>query len=261
MTCVMLFQSKQVRLVSLIESVTVAVRALLMTKNYMEELGSDKLSSNPIVARTCRSQLLETMLTELKANGVIFTKQIMTEFRATLNELNVDSGDHTRLCNSLGKHIHVSTLTRNHYALFIPANTANNQRKIIYDEEKFTTHSLTYIFKMKMEEWKDRQSLRKLIKSQTGRFPKSKTFDYSQLLSPDGLDAYFDPDLVSIIDSITTHNNTRSYNTCSKLYQDQRACRIKMIIALLCFTMNPNCCFYQTLVGMMCYAYGLHMSM
>lgn len=30
-----------------------------------------------------------------------------------------------------------------------------------------------------------------------------------------------------------------------------------MIIALLCFTMNPSCCFFQTLVGLLCYAYGL----
>ena len=83
-----------------------------------EEQESDKLSTNPIIAR--RSQLLEAMLTALKTDGVVFTKEIMTEFRAILNELNVDVGNHSRLCNSLGKHI--STLTRDRYATFTPAN-------------------------------------------------------------------------------------------------------------------------------------------
>ena len=47
-----------------------------------EELESDKLSTNPIIA--CRSQLLEAMLTALKTDGVVLTKEIMTEFRAIL---------------------------------------------------------------------------------------------------------------------------------------------------------------------------------
>ena len=30
-----------------------------------------------------------------------------------------------------------------------------------------------------------------------------------------------------------------------------------MVTALLCNTMNPSCCLFQTLVGLICYAYGL----
>ena len=30
-----------------------------------------------------------------------------------------------------------------------------------------------------------------------------------------------------------------------------------MVIALLCVTMNPNCCFFQTLIRLICYASGL----
>ena len=30
-----------------------------------------------------------------------------------------------------------------------------------------------------------------------------------------------------------------------------------MVIGLLCRTMNPQRCFIQTLIGLMCYAYGL----
>ena len=67
---------------------------------------------------------------------------------------------------------------------------------------------------------------------------------------------YYDPKLLSIIDAITmsTHLSTHK---CSRLYQDLRACRIKMIISLMCFTMDPCCCFLQTLTGLLCYAYGL----
>ena len=175
-----------------------------------EALQSDKLFTNPIIAR--RSQLLEAMLTALKTDGVIFTKDIMTEFRAILNELNVYVVNHSRLCNSLSKHI--SALTRHHYASFKPINIGDKYGKIIYDREKFTSHSLNYIFKLKIEEWKGNQSLRKLIKNQMARFPKSSNFDYTQLLSSEGtmsLDSYFDPELVCIIDEITTHSNMHDY--------------------------------------------------
>ena len=71
------------------------------------------------------------------------------------------------------------------------------------------------------------------------------------------LDLYFDKELVGVILSITKYSNIHDYNNYSKLYKDLWACRIRMVIALLCFTMNPYCCFYQTLVGLSCYAYGL----
>ena len=68
------------------------------------------------------------MLTALKSDGVVFTKEIMTEFRAILNELNVDISNHLRLRNSLGKHI--STLTRDHYMypLHPPTSVAPTER-------------------------------------------------------------------------------------------------------------------------------------
>ena len=101
-----------------------------------KELESDKLSTNPIIAR--RSQLLEAMLTALKTNGVIFTKDIITEFRSILND---DVANHSCLCNSLSKHM--SALTRQTYASFKPINISDKHGKIIYDHEKFTSHSLT----------------------------------------------------------------------------------------------------------------------
>ena len=41
------------------------------------------------------------------------------------------------------------------------------------------------------------------------------------------------------------------------MHQDLRKLRIKMTTALLCVTMNPSSCFLQTLLGLMCYSYGL----
>ena len=222
-------------------------------KQLRNELASDKQSTNPIVAQ--RSKVIEQILTTLKTDGVVFTKDIMMDFRRILNELNVDASNHARLWNSLRKYI--STITQDRYESF---TLIDKLGRAIYDKEKFTTHSLTYIFKMKQDKWNEHKDLRQLVKRQTSMFPKSKEFDYTQLVSKGDIvdvDPYFDQELVSAVDSITTHSNLHDYSKCSSLYQDLRASRIKMIIALFCFTMNPSCCFYQTLVGLGCYAYGL----
>lgn len=70
------------------------------------------------------------------------------------------------------------------------------------------------------------------------------------------LSSYFEPQLVQFIDTITKSTNS-SRDKSSMLYEDLRRSHVCMIIALLCFTMNPQCCFIQTIVGLMCYAYGL----
>ena len=225
-------------------------------QRLIDQLDSDKQSTNPIIAH--RSKLIEQMLVTLRNDGLIFTKDIITEFRGILNELHIDIANYPRLCKSLGKYI--STVTQGHYASFAPIDVGDKLGRVIYDEDKFTTHSLVYIFNMKKDKWKGHKDLWQLVKNQASKFPTSKKFDYTQLLSNEGtieIDSYFDQELVNVIDSITTHSNMHDYNKYSSLYQDLRLSRIKMIIALLCFTMNPTCCFYQTLVGLICYAYGL----
>ena len=221
-----------------------------------DQINNDKQSTNPVIAR--RSKLIEETLLTLQNEGLIFTKDVTTEFREILNELKVDSKNHSRLCNSLTQYL--NTVTRERYESFTPANVGTKLGRIIYDKTKFTTHSLVYIFNLKKEKWNRYKHLHQLVKDQASKFPTSKHFDYTQLLSSEGhleLDSYFDKELVSVIDSITTHSNKHDYNKCSNLYQDLRSSRIKMVIALLCFTMNPSCCFFQTLVGLLCYAYGL----
>lgn len=83
-------------------------------------------------------------------------------------------------------------------------------------------------------------------KNQTALFPTSKELDYTQSMD-DTMDKYFDPQLVDIRNTITKSTNA-SKEKCSALYKDLRTSRIRMTIALLCFTMNPQCCFIQRLL-------------
>lgn len=109
------------------------------------------------------------------------------------------------------------------------------------------------MFRMKRKEkthigFKD---IRQLIKKQTSRFPISRTFDYTQVIKDGSMDLglYFEPQLVEFIDTATRSTNS-SKEKSSMLYEDLRCSRVRMIIALLCFTMNPQCCFIQTIVGL-----------
>ena len=147
-------------------------------RRLIDQLDNDKQSTNQIIAQ--RSKLIEKTLATLKNDGLIFTKDIMTEFREILNELEVDTNNHSRLCNSLTKYL--NTLTRDHYASFAPANVGTKLGKAIYDKDKFTTHSLVYIFNMKKDKWQGHRDLQQLIKDQASKFPTSKNFDYTQLL-------------------------------------------------------------------------------
>ena len=95
-------------------------------------------------------------------------------------------------------------------------------------------------------------------------FPNSSNYDYRMLVGSDGgiseqvLDAYFNPQLLDVIQEATTSEHSLSHggHQYSPLYIDRRRHRIRMVIALICNTMNPSC-FFQTVVGLVCYAYGL----
>ena len=65
----------------------------------------------------------------------------------------------------------------------------------------------------------------------------------------------FLPNLVQLVDNITSDHS--KYHPVTQHYKDMRKFRIWMVIALLCVTMNPNCCFFQTLIRLICYASGL----
>lgn len=72
------------------------------------------------------------------------------------------------------------------------------------------------------------------------------------------MDAYFDSELVDFLDQATTSEHSLSHgNQMSARFRELRMLRIRMVIGLLCFTMNPISCFFHTLIGLTCYAYGL----
>ena len=70
------------------------------------------------------------------------------------------------------------------------------------------------------------------------------------------LNQYFEHDLFILINSITKSRNCHKHSS-SVLYKDLRTARIQMVIGILCLLMIPQCCFIQTLTGLLCYAYGL----
>ena len=208
-----------------------------------------------------RSSLLLRALDTLKREGIVFTKEIGGEFKLILNNLDVDPNMHSRLCNTFSKYL--NNLINNRFKTYASPDGNDSLGKIIYDETKFTLHSIIYIFTLKKSEWERKKThisfkdLQRLIKNQAALFPTSKGFDYTQTITDTmNIDRYFDPQLTEIVLTITKSTNATK-EKCSALYNDLRTSRIRMVIALLCFTMNPQCCFIQTLMGLMCYAYGL----
>ena len=210
------------------------------------ELTSAAQSQDQLKAK--RSSLLLRTLDTLKTDGIVFTKDVINEFKEILFELNIDSTCHARLCNTLTKYL--SSLSNGRFKMCIPPEGGDGLGRALFDESKHSIPSISCMFKMKKREWEGQRKqiglkkLQQLIKKQTLRFPTSGTFDYTQTIK-DGsmeLNSYFEPELVQFIDTIT--KPTCSSNT-SKLYQHLRHSRVHMIIALLCFTMNPTCCFIQ----------------
>ena len=92
-----------------------------------------------------------------------------------------------------------------------------------------------------------------MIREQASQFPVSRNFDYRELfsevnntltLNEDQFDKYFCTDLdYSFVNKITESEKSR-YVQHSNQYKSARKLCIKMIVALLCFAMNPACCFF-----------------
>ena len=97
-------------------------------QRLVEQLESDKASTNPIISH--RSKLMDRMLTILKTDGLVFTKDIVLEFRQILNELNVNTDSQSWLCNSLCKYINTHEITTHvlHQSLGKQYMTANNSQ-------------------------------------------------------------------------------------------------------------------------------------
>ena len=119
-----------------------------------------------------------------------------------------------------------------------------------------TNLMITHYVNMR-EKVKKSEHLQDLIRNQISIFPSSKQFDYTDLISREStsmeIDGYFDQELFNLID-LATQSKTFTKHGSSPAYNHLRKARIQMIIGVLCLTMNPSCCFLQTLNGLLCYA-------
>ena len=220
------------------------------------ELTEDTQSSDPLTAQ--KSKLLLDTIETLHKDGVVFTKDIVTQYKSVLKDLSVPD-DNYRLCNLFVTYLIKLTTHHDQYRILSSASDASG--RAIYDKNKFTTHSLQYTFRLKEALWKsiNIEHLQHLIRQQITKFPTSKNFDYTQLVSNDGTltcEKYFVPELYNILDACTkSRTATKEGSTTS--HKHTRKTRIQMVIGILCLTMNPACCFVQTMTGLLCYAYGL----
>ena len=229
-----------------------------------EHLIRDAHSSDTVTRR--RSCLLLSVLNTLRTTGIVFTKEVMREHKEILTDLNTHTNQQNKLTNSFRKYLSNLTTKSQYFKVFAPAACVDTYGRVLYDERKFSTHSIAYIYKEKEEQWKKQKSyiciekFHDLIRKQISLFPTSQNFDFTQIVDKESsiieLDQYFDKELFALIDTITTSNNSAKHSY-SLLYKDLRKARIHMQIAILCLTMNPQCCFLQTITGLLCYAYGL----
>ena len=216
------------------------------------------------------------MVEKVRSEGIAFTREVHTDFKILLGQSHVTPA--AKLINSFTKYID-SVVKKHSFSTYTLPESSKQIWKVIYCTKLFNPCSIPTVFKLKVALWKAQseledikasfsscmtpQKLRQMIKEQASKFPTSRTFDYRTLTSrgtidQSTMDAYFDSELVDFLDQATTSEHSLSHgNQMSARFRELRMLRIRMVIGLLCFTMNPISCFFQTLIGLTCYAYGL----
>ena len=145
--------------------------------------------------------------------------------------------------------------------------------KLIYDPDQFSDQAIKYVYKLhismsKLQEQTTKciseEKIRKLITKQCSKLPCAVSYDYRKLvdrsgsLNAEALDEHFDPDLNDFVEKITTSDKSKHrVEEGSTSYKRLRKLRIRMIICMLCMAMNPATSFFQTLLGVIAYMFGL----
>ena len=78
------------------------------------------------------------MLETLKNDGIVFTKDIMSEYRAKLHVLKVERKHHNHLCNSLTKY--VSSVIKNQYQTYVPPSALVRQYTTLINSQVIQWH-------------------------------------------------------------------------------------------------------------------------
>ena len=147
-----------------------------------EQLNRTAHSHDQLTAE--RSCLLLNTLAILKIGGLLFTEEVRGDFRKISGNLQVEHTHHSRLCNTLTKYL--SNIIKGQYKMYAPPEGNDSLGKVIYDEKKFTLHSLEH---QNESEGMGTQrthiglkELQQLIKKQISHFPTSRDFDFMQTI-------------------------------------------------------------------------------
>ena len=262
--------------VSILGCVCIRCRLCSTDAEKLRKRIEDDANSNDSPIST-RARLIRGAINKIQTEGIIFTKDVVQEYRqylAAQADINMQ-----RLLNTFTKYMD-TILKKYSFTIYAPQNTSGKYGRVIYNDKVFNPKSIPYVFKLKLQQWTleaevddlraigsatvNTSKLRSLIKEQAAMFPDSHDFDYRTLAGADGgisehiLDTYFNPQLFDLLQEATASEHSLSHagHQYQPLYIDRRRHRVRMVIALFCNPMIPSC-FFQTLVGLICYAYGL----
>ncbi len=235
-------------------------------------LEGDRESTNSLTRK--RSEIITDSITKLTSEGILFTNSATQEFRNYLTNSDNSIVIH-KMCNTFAKFFE-RCMKKQLCSSYHPQS--KKWGTVYFLESTFKCESIPYVFNMYIKS-KDFETkfndmattlkrtvtppkIQQMLKKQAKQFPTSQKFDFRTLrnatnvLDLESLDQYFNEELIEVIKCITQADSEKE-GSHSALYKTKKNLRIRMIIGMLCMTMNPQCCFIQTALGLICYAYGL----
>ena len=240
------------------------------SEEFTSRLEVDLTSENPVLAQ--RAKLLIEAIATLRSDGCVYTVPLIHSFRKFLQDKGRSPNDILNVPKSFVKYLSVTSKKLGYCSY----SESDRIGKLIYDETVYGPVAIKHVYKLHVNTWKleckyeevksnalTPSSLQAMIKEQANKLPSSREFDYRSLLAQNGgidedkLNSYFNKDLLNLVDTITTSDTSKAGHIPSDLYKDTRRIRVKVAVGLLCFTMNPTSSFLQTLLGLVCYSYGL----
>lgn len=242
--------------------------ACSLGRERLESMLQDDLEGENEINKN-RAELVELALNKVKSNTFIYTLPLQDKFKKCIGDNNEQKSYLKSFNVCMDKYLS--------YHGFKSFSGATKLGKLYYDETVHNTKGIEQIYKIVVDKYKlerENQNLKEqesileikkvkgLIEEQCKKFPTASNFDYRTLVNSDGsmdedkFESFFNPELLSLIGKLTKSQKSEN-KTPSKLYNDMRKLRIFTIISLLCYTKNPSITFIQTIIGLVCYAYGL----
>ena len=152
----------------------------------------------------------------------------MSDYRSKLNEDQLDKDSVLKAIRSLSAYL---TIMAKKHAYKTYTQPATRYGRVLYNEHIFNSQSIPYIFNLKLRQWQMESELNKLrlacnsnlnvgnlqhlISEQAAKFPTSGKFDFRTLVPENDqvdentLEAHFFPNLVQLVDNITTSDHSK----------------------------------------------------